>query len=710
MKKIISGLLALALVAGGVAAPVTDIAGVKTAVTAGAATYGDLEYEVSGETITITKYNGTAETVEIPGNIGGKNVTEIGKEVFYENETIEGVVIPDSVTTIGENAFASCTSLSDVKLSNNLVEIGEDAFADCESLISIDLPNSLRTIKDSAFWNSVIESIVLPEGLKTIGSQAFCYSTALTEVSIPGTVEEIGSRAFSGIPTLKRITVNESNPYFTTENGILYSKDKKTLVCCPGGIETTDITVPENVSFIMESAFEKCDNIVNIIIPERQELGIDSGAFRFCKMLETVSIPSCVEYLDNGIFDVDFSMKSINVSENNQNYCSIDGVLYDKNATTLIYCPCAKESVTIPDTVTTIVFCSFADSAITSIDIPDSVTSIGDMAFLLCRSLTEVKLSKNITSLTYNTFAGCHSLKTIEIPEGVETIGDGVFDNCPSLTDVYYLGTMAMWNAININDSFNDALLNATIHCTDGTINEKTDDSSQLDDDSSVSDDTSSQSDDSSSIQDSSSQPDSSSTPDTSKPDSSKPDDSSAPDKPAPTPAPTKTPISKATVIVSNKTYTGKALKPAPTVTLDGKTLKSGTDYTAAYKNNKKCGKATVTVTGKGDYEGSKSGSFIIKPAKMTAKKLTSPKAKTIKLTWKKAKGGVTGYKVQIALDKKFKKSAKTYTVKKAAATSKTIKKLKSKKTYFVRVSAYKKVGKTTYAGGWSKVKKVKCK
>lgn len=168
--------------------------------------------------------------------------------------------------------------------------------------------------------------------------------------------------------------------------------------------------------------------------------------------------------------------------------------------------------------------------------------------------------------------------------------------------------------------------------------------------------------------------------------------------------------ISESKIKTANKTYTGKALKPAPKVTLGGKTLTKGTDYKVAYKNNKNCGKATVTVTGMGKYTGTKTASFIIKPKKVAVKKLTSPKTKTVKLTWAKAKGGVTGYKVQLALDKKFKKSPKTYTVKKAASAAKTVKGLRKGKTYYARVCAYKTVGKTTYKGSWSAVKKVKCK
>ncbi|MBQ1537018.1 MAG: fibronectin type III domain-containing protein [Ruminococcus sp.] len=171
-----------------------------------------------------------------------------------------------------------------------------------------------------------------------------------------------------------------------------------------------------------------------------------------------------------------------------------------------------------------------------------------------------------------------------------------------------------------------------------------------------------------------------------------------------------KTDISKATVKVANKTYTGKALKPAPTVTLDGKTLKKGTDYTVSYKNNVNCGKASVTVTGIGKYTGSKTANFIIKPAKVASKKLTSPKTKQVKLTWTKAKGGVTGYQIVLGLNKKMTSGKKTVWVKKAAAAAKTVKGLKAKKTYYAKVRAYKQVGSKKYYGAWSTIRKAKCK
>lgn len=155
--------------------------------------------------------------------------------------------------------------------------------------------------------------------------------------------------------------------------------------------------------------------------------------------------------------------------------------------------------------------------------------------------------------------------------------------------------------------------------------------------------------------------------------------------------------------------YTGKAVKPSVTLKLDGKTLKKGTDYTVSYKNNKKIGKATITIKGKGDYSGKVTRTFKIVPKKETVSKLTSPKARTIKVVWKKDTQ-VTGYQIQYAKNSKFTSGMKIVTIKKKTTVSKNITKLVKNKKYYVRVRSYKKVNGKTYYGKWSKTKSVTCK
>ena len=155
---------------------------------------------------------------------------------------------------------------------------------------------------------------------------------------------------------------------------------------------------------------------------------------------------------------------------------------------------------------------------------------------------------------------------------------------------------------------------------------------------------------------------------------------------------------------VSQKAYTGKALKPAVTVKYNGKTLTNGSDYTVSYKNNVKPGKATITITGKGSYTGTKSVTFNIAPKKETISKLTSAKKATLAVTWKKDTGA-TGYEVQIAKNSKFTSGLKKVTVTKNSTTTKTFTKLSKGKKYYVRVRAYKTIDGHKVYGSFSTVK-----
>ena len=167
--------------------------------------------------------------------------------------------------------------------------------------------------------------------------------------------------------------------------------------------------------------------------------------------------------------------------------------------------------------------------------------------------------------------------------------------------------------------------------------------------------------------------------------------------------------LAKAKVTVKDKAFTGKALKPKVTVKLNGVTLKKGTDYTVSYKNNVNIGKATVTVKGVGKYAGTARGGFTIKPKKVSGLKVKAGKNQ-LTAAWKQVPGGVTGYQIEYSPTKNFK-GAKRVTVKKAATAGKVLKQLKTGKTYYVRIRAYKKAGKTTYWSAWSKTvrsKKIK--
>ena len=162
---------------------------------------------------------------------------------------------------------------------------------------------------------------------------------------------------------------------------------------------------------------------------------------------------------------------------------------------------------------------------------------------------------------------------------------------------------------------------------------------------------------------------------------------------------------------IKSKTYTGKSITQSITVKKGNTVLKKGTNYTVSYKNNKKVGTATVTITGKGKYIGTIKKTFKINPKGTAISKVTSPKSKQVKVTWKKQSTQTTGYQIQYATSSKFTpKTTKTVTVSKNKTTSKTIKKLKGKKKYYVRIRTYKTVNGKYYYSSWSKAKTVTTK
>ncbi len=167
--------------------------------------------------------------------------------------------------------------------------------------------------------------------------------------------------------------------------------------------------------------------------------------------------------------------------------------------------------------------------------------------------------------------------------------------------------------------------------------------------------------------------------------------------------------ISNAKVKGIARTYNGKAQDTQTNVTLDGKTLMAGVDYNFRFSNNTEPGFAKIIVTGIGDYEGTATGTFEICPKQVKVKKAVSTAKKTVKLTWKKSTH-CTGFQIVMATSANYKSGKKVVYVKKNTSAAKTIKNLKSGKKYYIRIRAYKKVGKQKIYGRYSKSLTVKCK
>lgn len=228
------------------------------------------------------------------------------------------------------------------------------------------------------------------------------------------------------------IEVPEKVPYNSNTYTVI-SIGMDAFNCCDNLIS---VTIPNTVTSIGVDAFCGCSSLKSVNIPN-SVTSIGEYAFSSCKSLTTVTIPKSVAFINRQAFPFCDNLTAINVDSDNDVFSSIDGVLYNKNASSLKCCPGGKTSVTIPNSVTSIgAYAFYSCTKLSSVTIPNSVITIGEGAFGCCYSLTSIALPTSVTSIGKRMFTSCKSLTAVTIPNSVTSIGDEAFYNCKSLTSV----------------------------------------------------------------------------------------------------------------------------------------------------------------------------------------------------------------------------------------------------------------------------------
>ena len=387
--------------------------------------------------------------IVVPEEIDGVKVTTIGymKQIMsnahggiaFADPYVEKIVLPNTIVKIGQDAFAGCSNLKSINIPDSVTSIGAHAFYNCNSLKSIEIPDSVTTdIEEKTFLGcSSLENIRLPNTIREFGYYAFSGCKSLKKINIPTNLYSLRDCSLDTCESLEEITVNGEGNYYTSEDGVLFNKDKTGLVLFPQGSNKISYTIPANTEYIDSNGLSSCIglqeiNVENENINYTSEDGLlynkdktallsypagkkqntynvpetvtsISANFSKCQYLNYITIPKNVHSIGGFYPEECFyctSLKEINVDSNNTKFCSEEGVLFNKDKTKLICYPASKE--------------------LEEYIIPEGTTQVASLA--KCKNLKRLTISSTVSYIS-NTqgimdLNECESLEEITVNSG----------------------------------------------------------------------------------------------------------------------------------------------------------------------------------------------------------------------------------------------------------------------------------------------------
>ena len=263
--------------------------------------------------VTSIGYKAFDECWHLQGITLPSSVTSIGDYAFCNCKNLKEITLPSSVTSIGDSVFWGCENLKEINIPSSVTSIGDDAFCSCKNLKEINIPSSVTSIGNSAFWGCEnLREIILPSGVTSIGYKAFDGCWHLQGITLPSSVTSIDNGSFDDCCELREINVAESNKVYRAIDGVLYTKDLKTIVCYPQGKEDKNFVIPSSVTSIGNSAFWGCENLLEITLPS-SVTNIDYGSFWNCSNLLEITLSSSVTNIEDCAFWGCENLKRINI-------------------------------------------------------------------------------------------------------------------------------------------------------------------------------------------------------------------------------------------------------------------------------------------------------------------------------------------------------------------------------------------------------------
>lgn len=385
---------------------------------------------------------------------------------------IEGNNYP--VVAIADRAFSNCREIFEIEFPDNPISIGEYAFLSCKNLqfIQYQNNNSIMSIGNAAFaWCESLRHFYIPSSIEQIGQDILWGCSGLETISLGSSVKENIILAVNrDTPSLKKYEMNVESQNYAVQDGVLFNKSLSKLIAYPQGLggdyiipstvdtigeraflssTITSITIPSSVVAIGNAAFQNSNYFTSLVIPESvKEIG--EGGFYGCEALESVTIKGNLPVLGTGAFAACDKLKTFIIEDDN--YVVKDGVLFNKDLTTLVALLGSIEGAyKVPDTVTEIAGGAFEGSGITAIDIPSSVTKIGDRAFCGCENLTTIKIPNSVVSLGESAFLACVNLQSVELSNSLISIGKYAFQVCPKLTSISIPNSVTLIGSSSFN-------------------------------------------------------------------------------------------------------------------------------------------------------------------------------------------------------------------------------------------------------------------